>query len=184
MIELRPISPGPGDGALLHLPRRRRSRPTPAAFLDRDATLLDVDGYLTRPADVRLLEGAAEAVQRIHRTHAVVVVTNQSAVARGLLDSAGLLAIHEVLLAALGDAPVDAIVACPHADGSCDCRKPAPGMLLAAARELSLDLSASVLFGDADRDLEAAARAGVRGVRIAANEPNALLFAVRSTCAC
>jgi D-glycero-D-manno-heptose 1,7-bisphosphate phosphatase len=107
----------------------------------------------------------------------VVVVTNQSAVGRGMLSEAELAAIHATLaelLAARG-ARLDAIYSCPHhpteARGAflcnCECRKPKPGLLLQAARELGLDLGRSWIVGDSERDLAAGAAVGARGVLVA-----------------
>ena len=143
----------------------------PAAFLDRDGAIVEEVDYLTRPEQLRLIPGAGAAIRRLNeRGLAVVIVTNQSAVARGLLSEDGLAAVHARLremLAAEG-AHVDGIYYCPHLpDGDsppynriCDCRKPAPGMLLQAARKLHLDLDASAMIGDSRRDLEAGAAAG------------------------
>jgi D-glycero-D-manno-heptose 1,7-bisphosphate phosphatase len=143
----------------------------PAVFLDRDGTIVEDVDYLTDPDQLRLIPGAAAAIHLLNkRGLAVIVVTNQSAVARGMLTEDGLAGIHRRLsemLAAEG-AHVDGIYYCPHLpDGDsppynriCDCRKPAPGMLLQAARELHLDLDASAMIGDSRRDLEAGAAAG------------------------
>jgi len=148
-----------------------------AVFLDRDGTLVEEMDFLTRPEQLALIPGAARAVRRLNaRGLAVVVVTNQSAVARGMIDERELSAIHarlESMLAAQ-DARLDGIYVCPHhpSEGrgayrvACDCRKPAPGLLLRAARELGLDLAASWIVGDSRRDLEAGAAAGVRGVLV------------------
>lgn len=145
-----------------------------AVFLDRDGTLVDELGFLRSPADLRLLPGAAEGVRLFNRAGwKVVVVTNQSGIARGLLDEPTLAAIHARLEAELarGGAHVDAILHCPHhpEEGAppfrraCACRKPAPGMLVAAAERLGLDLAASWTIGDSRRDLEAGRRAGLAG---------------------
>jgi len=145
-----------------------------AVFLDRDGTLVDELGFLRRADDLRLLPGAAEGVRLFNRAGwKVVVVTNQSGIARGLLDEPTLAGIHARLEQELarGGAHLDAIVHCPHhpEEGlppfrrACDCRKPAPGMILAAARRLGLDLGESWTIGDSRRDLEAGARAGLAG---------------------
>ncbi|HEX6884924.1 MAG TPA: HAD family hydrolase [Planctomycetota bacterium] len=145
-----------------------------AVFLDRDGTLVDELGFLRRAEDLRLLPGAAEGVRLFNRAGwKVVVVTNQSGIARGLLDEPTLARIHARLEQELarGGAHVDAILHCPHhpEEGAppfrraCDCRKPAPGLILAAARRFALDLAASWTIGDSRRDLEAGARAGLAG---------------------
>ena len=150
----------------------------PAVFLDRDGVLVDELDFLTDADALRLLPGAAAAVRELNQ-HGIpaVVVTNQSAVARGLVDERGLGVIHERLRERLaeGGAHLDAIFYCPHhpTEGHaphrvvCDCRKPAPGLLLRAARMLGLDLERSWIVGDSARDLEAGAAAGVRGVLVA-----------------
>lgn len=145
----------------------------PAVFLDRDGTLtVEREGYLTEPAQMELVPGAIDAVRRARDAgFAVVLVTNQSAVGRGLLTLEGLARIHarlEELLEA-GGVRLDAIYFCPHGpdhEPPCLCRKPAPGMLRQAAAELDLNLSDSFLVGDDRRDLDAAAAAGVRSVLV------------------
>ncbi|HEY4134066.1 MAG TPA: D-glycero-beta-D-manno-heptose 1,7-bisphosphate 7-phosphatase [Alphaproteobacteria bacterium] len=144
----------------------------PAVFLDRDGTIVEDVDYLTRPEQLRLIPGAAAAIRTLNaRAVPVVVVTNQSAVARGLLSEDELAAVHGELRARLAaeGARLDAIYYCPHhPEGSgayrrdCDCRKPMPGMLRQAARDLGLDLAASAMVGDSVRDLEAGAAAGCR----------------------
>jgi len=134
-------------------------------FLDRDGTLnVERDEWLTRPKQLELLPGAAAAVARLNAAGMwVVVVTNQSAIARGLLDDDGLAAIHERLADLLleSGAWLDAVLVCPHGpDDDCDCRKPRPGLLQWAAREMGFDLGAAVMVGDAERDLAAGRAAG------------------------
>lgn len=176
LIERRPTGDGPGGRALLHLPAASRLRagehPRGAVFLDRDGVLIEDAHYLRRPEDLRLLPGVADALRALAPSHALVVITNQSGVARGYLDEATLHAIHVRLLEALAaeGAFVDAIYACPHLDDGCDCRKPAPGMILRAAREHGLALDRSCMIGDAPRDVEAGRRAGVRSLLFEAAE--------------
>lgn len=149
----------------------------PAVFLDRDGVVIEDSHYLGDAARVRLLPGSAEAIAVLNRAGwVVVVVTNQSGVARGLFsfDSIGL--VHNAISAMLSDhgARIDAYQFCPHhpeADLAefrldCDCRKPRPGMLRLAARELGLDLAASWMIGDRASDLEAGARAGCQTVLV------------------
>ena len=136
-----------------------------AVILDRDGTLnREREGWLTEPEQMELLPGAAEAVARLNQAGLLVVVaTNQSAVARGHLTLDGLAAIHARLgeLLAEAGARLDAIAFCPHGPGSeCDCRKPRPGLIEAAARQLSFEPSAAIMVGDAERDLAAADAAG------------------------
>lgn len=142
-----------------------------AVFLDRDGTLIDNDGYLGDPAGVHALPGAAEALSILGRLgYLRVVVTNQSGVARGLFDAHD---YDRVTAAVSRELPgIDAAYACFHLkegsvppwNVSCECRKPRPGLLFAAAKELGLtraDLDRSHLIGDDLRDIEAARAAGV-----------------------
>jgi len=148
-----------------------------AVFLDRDGVLIEDVGYLSEPGAVALLPGAAEAVAALRDAGwRVVVITNQSGVARGMLTEARLAEIHARLreLLAVEGAEIDGLYYCPHhPDGdveayrrSCDCRKPAPGLLRAAARELEIGLSASWMVGDKASDIAAGAAAGCRTVLV------------------
>src|SRR5205085_4581767 len=140
----------------------------PAVFLDRDNTLIEDMGYSAEPDRVHLKPGAAECVQRFRRAgYFVIVVTNQSGVARGYFSEEQLAAAHkrmqELLLA--HSTGVDAVYYCPFLDGpdalvaayrrDSDLRKPRPGMLIQAADEMKVDLAASWMIGDAPRDVEA-----------------------------
>jgi histidinol-phosphate phosphatase family protein len=144
----------------------------PAVFLDRDGTIIEDAGYLGDPARVRLLPGVAEAIARLNQAGMpVVVVTNQSGIARGLLDEAAYHATRVELdrLLAGGGARLDAQYHCPHhpeITGPCDCRK--PGLLLyrRAAQDLDLDLRASWWVGDQLRDVEPAKVLGGRGILV------------------
>lgn len=142
-----------------------------AILMDRDGTLIEEVNYLTRPEQVRLLPGAVQALRQAQDLGwRLAVVTNQSAVARGMLTEEGLAEVHRRLEDLLAEAGVnlDGIYYCPHlADApvaayrsDCDCRKPKPGLLLQAARELGLDLSRSVMVGDTGKDLAAGRAAG------------------------
>jgi D-glycero-D-manno-heptose 1,7-bisphosphate phosphatase len=142
-----------------------------AVFLDRDGTIIEETNYLARSEQVRLVAGAAEAIARLNACKVpVVVVTNQAGVARGYFTEAQVNEVHahlDHLLAAFG-AKIDRYYVCPHHPeaGSppyrqdCDCRKPRPGLLVRAARELGIDLSASCMIGDKLSDLAAGAWAG------------------------
>jgi histidinol-phosphate phosphatase family protein len=146
------------------------SRRRAACFLDRDGVVVaDVD-YLTRPQELALLPGAAAAIATLNRAGVpAIVVTNQSAIARGMLTEAGLRDIHATLdrLLAADGARIDRYYHCPHHPtagqaSDCDCRKPKPGMLRQAAADFDLDLAASLMVGDKLDDVEAGARAGCR----------------------
>ncbi|MCU0915824.1 MAG: HAD family hydrolase [Planctomycetes bacterium] len=150
-----------------------------AVFFDRDGTLIHDPGYLNHPDQVRLLEGAAEALKEFQLLgYKTVVASNQSGVARGVVTIEMLERIHDrlrELLAAKG-ASLDAVYYCPdHPEGvvpeyakDSDWRKPQPGMLLAAAAQMDLDLTRSWMIGNSDRDIEAGRRAGCQTILIRA----------------
>lgn len=123
------------------------------------------DTYVTRPDELAVLPHAPDGVRELQRRgYATVVITNQRGVGRGLMTLADLEAVHARLRAELGraGATLDGIYFCPHdRDAGCSCRKPQPGLILTAARELGLDLARSVLIGDSQRDLDAGRAAGV-----------------------
>jgi D-glycero-D-manno-heptose 1,7-bisphosphate phosphatase len=161
--------PGP---ALPRAPRIGGVRPD-WVFLDRDGTLNvspDPHEYVTEPDELHLLPGAGEAVARLNRAGVWVgVVTNQRCVARGLVSPRLLDAIHRRLrdLLSVHGAHLDGVWVCPHADGECDCRKPAPGLLLQAQRAVpEIDFARSALVGDTDRDVGAGNAVGAVTVRL------------------
>jgi len=148
-----------------------------AVFLDRDNTVIEDPGYLADPSAVKLLPGVELAVKSMAQAgYRVVVVTNQSGIARGLLTEEALEKIHGEMRRQLAEhgAHVDGIYYCPfHPEGTVEefakeseLRKPKPGMLLKAAKELDIDLAASWMVGDSSRDMEAGQRAGCRTVRV------------------
>jgi D,D-heptose 1,7-bisphosphate phosphatase len=153
----------------------------PAVFLDRDGTLIEHVPYLSDPESVRLLPGAAEALKKLRRAgFAVVLVTNQSAIGRGMITEDRLDQIHNEMrrqLAACG-ATIDGIYYCPvlptnddrsvveHPD-----RKPGPGMLLRAAVDLKLDLATSWMVGDLISDVFAGLNAGCRSILLESGQP-------------
>jgi D-glycero-D-manno-heptose 1,7-bisphosphate phosphatase len=147
--------------------------PRPAVFLDRDGTLNVDRSYLTRPEDMQLLPNVGPALVALKAAgFACVVVTNQSAVGRGMMTDADLERVHAEMNRQLADLGVvlDGIYTCTAAPTSDDRlsmdnfdRKPAPGMLLRAAAELHLDLANSWMIGDGLRDILAGQNAGCRG---------------------
>jgi D-glycero-D-manno-heptose 1,7-bisphosphate phosphatase len=149
-----------------------------AVFLDRDGVIIEDDGYVGRAADVRMIPGAADAVARLNRAGlAVVVVTNQSGIGRGYYSWADFEAVQAAIEAELAraNARLDLVLACAyHADAlpplavsDHPWRKPNPGMILAAAREVPLQLHRCVIVGDRLSDLEAGRRAGLgRGILV------------------
>ncbi len=142
-----------------------------AVFLDRDGVIIaNRDDYIKSWDEAIFLPGALEAMQRLADSDlAVVLVTNQSAVGRGIITLEQAYAINELLIAEIEarGGRVDACYLCPHRpDQSCDCRKPAAGMLLRAADEFGLELPGSFLVGDAATDIQAAQAAGVTGILV------------------
>ncbi len=150
------------------LARRRGRAPRPAAFFDRDGTLIVERGYLSDPADVELVPGAAEALRELRAGgYALVVVSNQSGVGRGYFTAgdvhAAMARLREVLRAE--GVELDAIYFCPHApEAGCACRKPGTALLERASEDLVLDLTRSVMTGDKRIDAECGQRAGGRGL--------------------
>ena len=140
-------------------------------ILDRDGTINhDSEDHIKSPSEWRPIEGSLEAIARLTQAgFRIVVATNQSGIARGLLDSATLIAIHDTLQRAAVQAGgrIDAFFFCPHAaDSGCKCRKPQPGMLLEVARRFNISLENTYMVGDALRDVQAAASAGARPVLV------------------
>jgi D-glycero-D-manno-heptose 1,7-bisphosphate phosphatase len=144
----------------------------PAVFLDRDGTLIEDRHYLADPAGVVLLPGVPEGLRRLGELgFLLVVVSNQSGVARGLMTEKEVRATNDAVAEALRreGAGVDAFYYCPHHPTigrepyvqACACRKPAPGMILAAAEALDISLPDSVVVGDKVDDLELGARLGL-----------------------
>lgn len=149
----------------------------PAIFLDRDGTINEEVGYIKSLDKLVIIPTAFEAIRLINLSgFKAVVVTNQSGIAKALFSEAFVRKTHEQLQAALRKkgAAIDAFYYCPHhpTEGDppyrqvCDCRKPAPGLFLQAARDMSIDLAGSFMIGDRYRDVEAAHRAGVKGVLV------------------
>lgn len=135
-----------------------------AVFLDRDGTIMVDTGYPSDPDEVALLPGAADALRGLHkRGYALVIVSNQSGIGRGLVTSAQASAVHERVASTLLElgVPLDGAYYCPHGpDDACNCRKPLPGLLRQAASELALDLTRSFMVGDCQSDVEAGRSVG------------------------
>lgn len=170
-----------GDG--LHLPCNSRltrltatelARARQAVFLDRDGVVIEDVHHLHRVTQLRVLPGAADALRRLQERFYLIMVTNQSAVARGFLTEMDLLDIHRELVRQLARRQVvlDAIYYCPHLPQAtvavyrmtCECRKPEPGMLRRAQADWGLDLGRCFLIGDMARDIDAARAAGLTGI--------------------
>jgi D-glycero-D-manno-heptose 1,7-bisphosphate phosphatase len=150
---------------------------TRAVFLDRDGTLIEEINYLGHIDDVRFYPWSAEAVRALNRAGLrVIVVTNQSGVARGFFDETVVHNVHRFIGSVLNDggARIDAFYYCPHhPDGkvpgyarACDCRKPGPGMIDRAAREMGIDPKRSFVVGDNWLDVRLARTVGARGILV------------------
>jgi len=148
---------------------------TKAVFLDRDGTLnYEIKGDLTRPAQLRLYKNVPEALKLLRQAgYKLIVVTNQSLIARGLIPESGLDLIHQRMkqLLARQGVRIDGIYYCPHHPTrgtvrrftkACDCRKPEPGMLKKAIRDFRVDPKQSFFIGDTRRDMGAARKMGIR----------------------
>jgi D-glycero-D-manno-heptose 1,7-bisphosphate phosphatase len=143
------------------------SGPRPALFVDRDGTLIVDVGYPRDPALVEPLPGAISALRELGARFALVIISNQSGIGRGLITEAEARAVHDRVIEVFAREGVAFAGAyyCPHApEASCSCRKPAPGLLLDAARELGLDLATSVMIGDKASDVTAGLAAGCRHI--------------------
>ncbi len=160
------------------------SSPVPAVFLDRDGVLIVDRGYPHREQDLVMIPGAADAVRRLNSLgYFVVIVTNQSGVARGMFSEDQMHAFNALLVRRLAGqgARIGAVYSCPfHKDGEVagyihpdhPDRKPNPGMILRAAADHDIDLAKSFLIGDRPSDLEAARRAGIPGFRFEEGDLN------------
>jgi D-glycero-D-manno-heptose 1,7-bisphosphate phosphatase len=149
----------------------------PAVFIDRDGTLTEEVGYVNHPSRLQLLPRAAQAIRRLNAAGvAAVVVTNQAGIARGYFSESVLHAVHDTLRAQLAGAGarLDGLYACVHhpSEGEppyradCECRKPRPGLLQRAARDLGLDLARSTMVGDKASDLVPARAVGADAVLV------------------
>jgi D-glycero-D-manno-heptose 1,7-bisphosphate phosphatase len=148
-----------------------------AVFLDRDGTVNEEVDFLTSPRDLHLIPRSADAIRRANDLGLrVIIVTNQSGIARGLLTEDELLEVHRALTGTLAGAGarVDAIYYCPHhpSEGAgeyrkeCDCRKPNTGMIDRAVREFRIDPARSYVIGDRTVDVGMAKNAGARAILV------------------
>jgi D,D-heptose 1,7-bisphosphate phosphatase len=159
--------------------RRNLSHAQRAVFIDRDGTVNQLRGFITRPEDFELLEGAAEAIRSINKAgYLAIIITNQPVIARGEATIGELELIHHKMETELGrdGAFVNDIFYCPHHPDrgfpgerreykiDCDCRKPKPGLIFRAAQKYHIDLSQSYMAGDDERDVQAGIAAGCRPV--------------------
>lgn len=180
------------SGKVARLNRRYKR---PAIFLDRDGVVNKEVNLLNREEQMELIPGAAEAIRLINKSdYLAIVVTNQPVIARNLCTFEELDRIHMRMETLIGQehAYINALYFCPHHPDSgypeerkeykmkCECRKPAPGMLMRAAEEWNIDLGNSYMIGDSERDIQAGTNAGVKqSIMIETNKDNALLDAIR-----
>ena len=169
---------------------RNLSQKQKAIFLDRDGTINQYKGFLTKQEDFELIAGVAEAIRQInHSGYLVIVVSNQPVIARGDCTFEELQAIHDKMETLLGKegAFIDAIYYCPHHPDkgfegerteykiNCDCRKPKPGLFLQAAKDWNININESYMIGDSEKDVLAGNAAGCKhSYLIKTNEPEAL----------
>lgn len=141
-----------------------------AVFLDRDGTVSEEIGYMYHANLYKPYAWAGEAVRKINDSGMkAVLITNQSGVERGYFPEATVHAVHAILIAELArsHARLDGIYYCPHQpDTGCECRKPKPGMILRAARELEIDVANSFMIGDKFVDVEVAAASGAKSILV------------------
>ncbi|MEE4184940.1 MAG: D-glycero-beta-D-manno-heptose 1,7-bisphosphate 7-phosphatase [Gammaproteobacteria bacterium] len=157
--------------------------PARVVVLDRDGVInRESPEYIKSPAEWQPLPGALQAIAELKAAgYRVVVATNQSGLARGLFDLEALGQIHQRMLTAVADAggALDGIFFCPHGpDAGCDCRKPAPGLLLQVAERFACGFENMVFIGDSARDLEAARAVGVRSILVRTGNGNATAAAL------
>lgn len=155
-------------------PNEKKNR---AVFLDRDGTINEDVGYLSRLEDLKIYDNAPEAIRLMkEKGFLTVVVTNQSGVARGFFSEDFIVTVHDKMNEYLKErgASLDALYYCPHHPRygneiyrkECSCRKPQPGLLIRAAEDLDIDLTASYVIGDMPRDMDIARKVGARGVMV------------------
>ena len=149
----------------------------PAFFLDRDGTVTREVGYVNHTSRLELLPHSAQAIRMARAAgYICVLVTNQAGVARGYFPESMIAEVHERLaqLLAAEETRLDGIYYCPHHPSAgeppyrsdCECRKPRPGMLLTAARDLEIDMAASIMVGDKISDVELGQSQGARGILV------------------
>jgi D-glycero-D-manno-heptose 1,7-bisphosphate phosphatase len=145
--------------------RRPKSR---AIFVDRDGTIMQDADYCSSPDQVHVFADAAAALRNLKKAgYKIIVITNQSGIGRGFFTEQQYRAVEAEVSRQLGNGLIDATYFCPDRPGEpSECRKPAPGMILQAARDHDVELSRSFLIGDKEVDAECAHNAGVRAIRV------------------
>jgi D-glycero-D-manno-heptose 1,7-bisphosphate phosphatase len=141
---------------------------SPAVFIDRDGTIMRDADYCSDPKQVKIFAGVPDALKRLKsKGFKLIIITNQSGIGRGLFCFDQYRAVEREVLRQLGDRLIDATYFCPDVPGQhSTCRKPAPGMIIEAAREHHIDLARSFLIGDKEIDAECGHNAGVRTIRV------------------
>ena len=154
----------------------------PAVFQDRDGTINQERGHIKTPDDLVLLSGAGEAIRRLNESqYLTIIVTNQSVIARGKCTEDEMDVIHNRLQSLIGEygASIDRIYYCSHYPDQllpggrqdlkivCNCRKPEPGLIMKAVKDMNIDLKMSWMVGDMTTDIKAADRVGIRSVLLA-----------------
>jgi D-glycero-D-manno-heptose 1,7-bisphosphate phosphatase len=139
-----------------------------AVFVDRDGTIMHDADYCSDPKQVQVFPGVPDALKRLkNKGFKLIVITNQSGIGRGFFTVDQYRAVEAETLRQLGDGLIDATYFCPDVpDVPSKCRKPAPGMILEAARDHDVDLSRSFFIGDKEIDVECAHNGGVRAIRV------------------
>jgi D-glycero-D-manno-heptose 1,7-bisphosphate phosphatase len=143
-----------------------------AVFIDRDGTINFDRGYIVTSEDIELISGSAEAMRMLNETSLLtIIITNQASIGRGLLSVEQLEKINQRLWEELQsrDAFYEGLYFCPHSGlevPPCSCRKPEPGLILAAAHDFNIDLASSFVVGDKLSDLEAGRRSGCRTILV------------------
>ena len=147
-------------------------KPQKAIFLDRDDTICEDAGYLSNPEQLKIFPFAAQAIRILNENDfLVILITNQSGIARGFFDENALREIHEKLISELAkeNAKLDAIYFCPHkSEDDCNCRKPKTGMIEQATKDFEIDLQNSWMIGDKAIDVETGFNAGTKTVLVLA----------------
>jgi len=148
-----------------------------AVFLDRDGIInIERKDYVKSVEEFVLIDGIFDVIRSIkEKGYLVIIITNQSAINRKIINENDLQKIHDFLFkqAERQNVKIDGVYFCPHTpDENCKCRKPRPGMILKAAQEFQIDLKKSMMIGDSDKDIEAAQQAGCRGILV--RDPDSL----------
>jgi len=140
----------------------------PAVFIDRDGTIMHDADYCSDPKKVQIFPGVPQALRRLKsKGFKLIIITNQSGIGRGFFAVDQYRAVEAEVLRQLGDGLIDSTYFCPDVPGQpSKCRKPAPGMVLEAARDHDVDLARSFFIGDKEIDAECAHNAGARAIRV------------------